>query len=191
MPRRVVWHEGWWRAAQRRPSPNFGLRPVGCEVSLVVVHSISLPPGKWGGDAVQRLFQNRLDCDADPYFDGLRGLQVSAHFFIRRSGRTLQFVSCDQRAWHAGVSRWRGREGCNDWSVGIELEGLEGLGFEPGQYQSLARLIKVLRARYPLQEIVGHEHIAPGRKQDPGLGFDWRKLAAALRRSGPDLPLSG
>jgi len=191
MPRRVVWHEGWWRAAQRRPSPNFGLRPVGCEVSLVVVHSISLPPGKWGGDAVQRLFQNRLDCDADPYFDGLRGLQVSAHFFIRRSGRTLQFVSCDQRAWHAGVSRWRGREGCNDWSVGIELEGLEGLGFEPGQYQSLARLIKVLRARYPLQEIVGHEHIAPGRKQDPGLGFDWRKLAAALRRAGPDLPLSG
>lgn len=191
MPRRLVWHEGWWRAAQRRPSPNFGLRPVGCEVSLVVVHSISLPPGKWGGDAVQRLFQNRLDCDADPYFDGLRGLQVSAHFFIRRSGRTLQFVSCDQRAWHAGVSRWRGREGCNDWSVGIELEGLEGLGFEPGQYQSLARLIKVLRARYPLQEIVGHEHIAPGRKQDPGLGFDWRKLAAALRRSGPELPFSG
>lgn len=191
MPRRVVWHEGWWRAAQRRPSPNFGPRPAGCEVSLVVVHSISLPPGKWGGDAVQRLFQNRLDCDADPYFDGLRGLQVSAHFFIRRSGRTLQFVSCDQRAWHAGVSRWRGREGCNDWSVGIELEGLEGLGFEPGQYQSLARLIKVLRARYPLQEIVGHEHIAPGRKQDPGPGFDWRKLAAALRRSGPDLPLSG
>ena len=191
MPRRLVWHEGWWRAAQRRPSPNFGLRPVGCEVSLVVVHSISLPPGKWGGDAVQRLFQNRLDCDADPYFDGLRGLQVSAHFFIRRSGRTLQFVSCDQRAWHAGVSRWRGREGCNDWSVGIELEGLEGLGFEPGQYQSLARLIKVLRARYPLHEIVGHEHIAPGRKQDPGLGFDWRKLAAALRRSGPELPFSG
>jgi AmpD protein len=154
-----------------------------------VVHSISLPPGQWGGDAVQRLFQNRLDCDAHPYFDRLRGLQVSAHFFIRRSGRTLQFVSCDQRAWHAGVSSWRGREGCNDWSVGIELEGLEGLRFDAQQYRSLARLIRVLSSRYPLQEVVGHEHISPGRKQDPGPGFEWRRLAAELRWGGPALPM--
>jgi AmpD protein len=157
--------------------------------TLLVVHSISLPPGQWGGDAVQRLFQNRLDCDEHPYFDRLRGLQVSAHFFIRRSGRTLQFVSCDQRAWHAGVSSWRGREGCNDWSVGIELEGLEGLRFDAQQYRSLARLIRVLSSRYPLQEVVGHEHISPGRKQDPGPGFEWRRLATELRWGGPALPM--
>lgn len=189
MPRRAVWRDGWWRAACARPSPNFGPRPAGCVPTLLVVHSISLPPGQWGGDAVQRLFQNRLDCDEHPYFDRLRGLQVSAHFFIRRSGRTLQFVSCDQRAWHAGVSSWRGREGCNDWSVGIELEGLEGLRFDAQQYRSLARLIRVLSSRYPLQEVVGHEHISPGRKQDPGPGFEWRRLATEMRWGGPALPM--
>ena len=142
MPQRCVWRDGWWSGAAQRASPNFGPRPAGAQVSLVVVHSISLPPGCYRGDAVQRLFANRLDCDAHPYYDQLRDLQVSAHFFVRRSGRTLQFVSCEQRAWHAGTSHWRGRDNCNDWSIGIELEGLETAGFEPAQYRRLARLLQ-------------------------------------------------
>ena len=189
MPRRAVWQTGWWAGAQRCPSPNFGPRPAGERVSLVVVHSISLPPGCFNGDAVQRLFTNRLDWDAHPYYDSIRGLRVSAHFFIRRSGRTQQFVSCEERAWHAGVSSWRGREGCNDWSIGMELEGLEGGTFEPAQYRRLAQLLNVLRRRYPVTEVVGHEHVAPGRKGDPGAGFDWLRLRRTLRRGGPRLPV--
>ena len=158
-------------------------------MTLAVVHSISLPPGCYAGDAVQRLFTNRLDWDAHPSYDGMRGLQVSAHFFVRRSGRALQFVSCEQRAWHAGVSRWRGRDNCNDWSVGIELEGLETAGFEPVQYLQLARLLRSLALRYPLVEAVGHEHVAPGRKSDPGPGFDWLRLRRALRGGAPRLPV--
>ena len=154
----------------------------------MVVHSISLPPGEYGGDAVERLFTNRLDCDAHPYYAGLRGLEVSAHFFVRRDGRTLQFVSCDQRAWHAGRSSWRGRENCNDWSIGIELEGLEGERFEPAQYRQLAALLRALAGRYPIEEAVGHEHVAPGRKSDPGPGFDWAELRRVLRRRRPRLP---
>lgn len=163
------------------PSPNFGERPAGQRVSLVVLHSISLPPGQFGGDEVERFFTNRLDHAADPYFQSLRGLQVSAHFFIRRSGRVLQFVSCDQRAWHAGVSQWQGREDCNDYSIGIELEGLEGGRFEVVQYAALTPLLHSLARRYPIEAVVGHQHIAPGRKADPGPGFDWfwldRRLA--------------
>ena len=189
MPRRAVWQTGWWARAQRCPSPNFGPRPAGETVSLVVVHSISLPPGCFNGDAVQRLFTNRLDWDAHPYYDSIRGLRVSAHFFIRRSGRTLQFVSCEERAWHAGVSSWRGREGCNDWSMGIELEGLEGGTYEPAQYRRLAQLLDVLRRRYRVAEAVGHEHVAPGRKGDPGAGFDWLRLRRTLRGGGPRLPV--
>jgi AmpD protein len=154
---------------------------VGLPVSLVVLHSISLPPGQYGGDAIERLFTNRLDWDAHPSFADIRGLQVSAHFLVRRQGRVLQFVSCDQRAWHAGVSLWRGRDNCNDWSIGIELEGLEGQAFEPVQYQALCRLMLALSRRYPLREAVGHEHIAPGRKADPGPGFDWLRLARGLQ----------
>jgi AmpD protein len=157
-------------------------------VTLAVVHSISLPPGEYGGDAVERLFTNRLDCDAHPAYAALRGLQVSAHFFVRRSGRTLQFVSCDQRAWHAGQSEWRGRGNCNDWSIGIELEGLEGRRFEPAQLRQLAQLLRVLARRYPLAEVVGHQHVAPGRKADPGPGFDWVALRRALGRRRPHLP---
>ena len=189
MPRRAVWQTGWWAGAQRCPSPNFGPRPAGETVSLVVVHSISLPPGCFSGDAVQRLFTNRLDWDAHPYYDSIRGLRVSAHFFIRRSGRTQQFVSCEERAWHAGVSSWRGREGCNDWSMGIELEGLEGGTYEPAQYRRLAQLLDVLRRRYRVAEAVGHEHVAPGRKGDPGAGFDWLRLRRTLRGGGPRLPV--
>jgi AmpD protein len=152
-------------------------------VTLAVVHSISLPPGEYGGDAIEQLFLGRLDCDAHPYFDRLRGLRVSAHFLVRRDGEVLQFVACDRRAWHAGASSWRGQDDCNDYSIGIELEGLEGERFEPAQYAALARLLRAAARRYPVLEAVGHEHIAPGRKQDPGPGFDWRQLRRALRRS--------
>jgi AmpD protein len=157
-------------------------------ITLVVLHSISLPPGEYESDAIERLFCNRLDWDAHPYFDGIRGLRVSAHFLVRRDGRLLQFVSCDQRAWHAGRSVWRGRTDCNHYSVGIELEGLEGSSFEPVQYTQLARLLRALAGRYPIDEVVGHEDVAPGRKFDPGAGFDWRLLRKLLRRARPALP---
>ena len=153
------------------------------------MHSVSLPPGHFAGDAVQRLFTNRLDWDAHPYYAGIRGLRVSAHFFVRRSGRTLQFVSCEHLAWHAGASAWRGRGNCNEWSIGIEIEGLEGGLFEPAQYLQLARLLQVLSQRYPVAEAVGHEHVAPGRKADPGPGFDWRCLRRLLRGRTPRLPV--
>lgn len=190
---REGWHEGWWVAATRCPSPNFGPRPAGMAVELVVLHSISLPPGEYGGDAIERLFTNRLDWDAHPYYGQIRGLQVSAHFLVRRDGQVLQFVSCDQRAWHAGVSRWRGRDACNDWSIGIELEGLEGDVFEPAQYQALGALLADIDRAYPVRDVAGHEHVAPGRKRDPGPGFDWVRLQADARwparwcaAAGPD-----
>jgi N-acetyl-anhydromuramoyl-L-alanine amidase len=179
--KRTVWHEGWWRHARRVRSPNFGPRPDATRVTLAIVHSISLPPGEYGGDEVERFFTNRLDASAHPYFEQIDGLRVSAHFFIRRGGEALQFVSCDQRAWHAGTSQWRGREDCNDWSIGIELEGLEGEPFERAQYRALIRVLNALRIRYPLSEVVGHEHVAPGRKADPGARFEWPRLARALR----------
>ncbi|MFT3819333.1 MAG: 1,6-anhydro-N-acetylmuramyl-L-alanine amidase AmpD [Rubrivivax sp.] len=179
--RRPDWQGGWWRGARAVPSPNFGPRPAGQQPTLVVLHSISLPPGVLRGDAVQALFTNTLDCDRHPFFDGLRGLRVSAHFFLRRSGELMQFVATDQRAWHAGVSSWRGREQCNDWSIGIEIEGLEGRRFAARQYRVLARLLRVLAARHPIGEIVGHEHVAPGRKRDPGAGFEWLRLRRLLR----------
>ena len=173
----MVWQSGWWRHARRLASPNFGARPPGERITLAVVHSISLPPGQYGGDQVERLFTNRLDPAEHPYFEGLRGLHVSAHFFIRRDGDALQFVSCDARAWHAGESSWRGRVQCNDFSIGVELEGLEGQSFAPAQYVALARLLRALARRYPIEHVVGHEHIAPGRKADPGTGFDWARLS--------------
>jgi AmpD protein len=184
------WRGGWWSAARACPSPNFGPRPAGTAVTLAIVHSISLPPGEYRGDAVERLFTNRLVCDEHPYYAALRGLRVSAHFVIRRDGELIQFVSADDRAWHAGASAWRGRENCNDWSIGIELEGLEGQVFEPVQYRQLARLLRALAARYPLDEAVGHEHVAPGRKGDPGAGFDWPGLRRELRRRRPRLPFA-
>ncbi|MFO1265900.1 MAG: 1,6-anhydro-N-acetylmuramyl-L-alanine amidase AmpD [Rubrivivax sp.] len=179
------WHEGWWPGARRIDSPNEGPRPRGERVTLVVLHSISLPPGRYGGDAVQRLFTNRLDPAAHESFAALAGLRVSAHFFVRRDGRVEQYVSCDRRAWHAGASRWRGRDDCNDWSIGIELEGLEGRRFAAAQYATLARLLRALALRYPLEEVTGHEHVAAGRKHDPGPGFDWARLAVVLRRRRP------
>lgn len=174
------WIEGWWQRASRCASPNHGPRPPGADVSLAVIHSISLPPGEYGGDAIERLFTNRLDWDVHPYYGRIRGLQVSAHFLVRRTGELQQFVSCDRRAWHAGLSSWRGRAGCNDYSVGIELEGLEGQRFELAQYDMLAQLLATLRDRYRLTDVAGHEHVAPGRKQDPGDGFEWQRLIEAL-----------
>lgn len=173
------WRGDWWSGASACPSPNHGPRPAGVEPTLVVLHSISLPPGRYGGPEIARLFCNTLDCDAHPYFDRLRGLEVSAHFLVRRDGAMLQFVGTGRRAWHAGRSSWRGRDNCNDWSVGIELEGLEGETFEPAQYAATVTLLRALRGRHPgLTELVGHEHVAPGRKADPGPGFDWAALAA-------------
>jgi len=179
------WHEGWWPGARRIDSPNEGPRPPGERITLVVLHSISLPPGHYGGEAVQRLFTNRLDAAAHESFASLAGLRVSAHFFVRRDGGVEQYVSCDRRAWHAGASRWRGRDNCNDWSIGIELEGLEGRRFAAAQYAMLARLLRALALRYPLEEVTGHEHVAPGRKHDPGPGFDWARLALLLHRRRP------
>ncbi|MGA0610415.1 1,6-anhydro-N-acetylmuramyl-L-alanine amidase AmpD [Caldimonas sp. KR1-144] len=182
------WSDGWYAAARRVPSPNFGLRPPHTPVSLAVVHSISLPPGVYGGDAIEQLFTNRLDWTAHPYFQQIRGIEVSAHFVIRRDGELLQFVSVDERAWHAGRSHWRGRDNVNDFSAGIELEGLEGGRFEPAQYARLAELLRALREAYPIEEVVGHEHVAPGRKLDPGCGFDWHALRRALGWSARCFP---
>jgi N-acetyl-anhydromuramoyl-L-alanine amidase len=178
--RRSVWQQGWWCHAKRLCSANFGARPAAEPISLAVLHSISLPPGRYGGDEVERFFTNRLDHAAHPYFEALRGQRVSAHFFVRRDGRTLQLVSCDARAWHAGVSQWGGRDNCNDRSVGIELEGLEGTRFAPAQYRALTRLLRALARRYPIEEVVGHQHISPDRKGDPGSAFDWRAVARDL-----------
>jgi AmpD protein len=183
------WQQGWYGPAQRLDSPNFGPRPVGACIDLLVVHSISLPPGQYGGNEVQALFTNQLDWDAHPYFGQIRGLEVSSHFYIRRDGSLWQFVSCDDRAWHAGRSEYRGRSNCNDDSIGIELEGLEGELFEPAQYDTLARLCQDLALQYPIAHIAGHEHIAPGRKQDPGPGFNWSRLKSLLDFSDQCFPL--
>ena len=185
------WVDGWWREASRVPSPNFGPRPAGARVDVVVLHSISLPPGEYGGDGIERLFTNTLDWSAHPYFETIRGLEVSAHFVVRRDGTVLQFVSVDDRAWHAGRSHWAGRDAANDWSIGIELEGLEGDTFEPAQYAALARLLPAIDRERAVAQVVGHEHVAPGRKIDPGPGFDWRELATRLQWDAHRVPPAG
>jgi len=184
------WDDGWWRHATRVPSPNFSARPADALVDTVVLHSISLPPGRYGGDAIERLFTNTLDWSAHPYFETIRGLEVSAHFLVRRDGAVLQFVPIDARAWHAGRSSWAGRAEANDWSIGIELEGLEGDTFEPAQYEALERLLPAIDRVRGIRHVVGHEHVAPGRKADPGPGFDWTRLAARLRWDAERIPPS-
>ena len=179
-PTPPLWQDGWYSFARRLESPNFGPRPTGVKPALIVIHSISLPPGDYGSGQVQRLFTNQLDWDAHDYFRSIRGLKVSAHFFITRDGQLWQFVSCNDRAWHAGESSFRGKANCNDFSVGIELEGLDGLLFEQAQYDSLSSLSASLLQAYPIHHVAGHEHIAPGRKQDPGAGFNWSMLRRAL-----------
>ena len=162
-------------------SPNCDERPPDVDVDLLVVHAISLPPGEFGGPAVEALFQNRLDVTTHPYYASLAGVRVSAHFFVRRDGTLLQFVPCVKRAWHAGVSSWRGRAHCNDFSIGVELEGTDEVPYEALQYETLARLTRALTARYPITEIVGHSDVAPGRKTDPGPHFDWPRYRELLR----------
>jgi AmpD protein len=176
----ALFESGWYRFARRLDSPNFGARPEGATIDLIVVHSISLPPGVYGGNEVQQLFTNTLDWNAHPYVKQIEGMQVSSHFYVRRDGAVWQFVSCDDRAWHAGPSQWRGRANCNDDSIGIELEGLEGDSFEPAQYEALAALASALGQHYPIRHVAGHEHIAPGRKRDPGEQFDWALLQREL-----------
>ena len=183
------WTRGWYTGAQHCASPNFGARPTDAVLDLVLLHSISLPPGVYGGDAVERLFTNTLDWDAHPYFQTIRGLEVSAHFFIRRDGVLWQFVSCDDRAWHAGQSSYRGRDNCNDYSIGIELEGLEGQTFEPAQYAALRVLLTALMENYPVRFLAGHSDVAPGRKIDPGSGFEWRQLSDFALQWHLSLPL--
>lgn len=175
--------DGWLAGIRRIVSPNQEARPADAQVSLVVIHNISLPPDDFSGDRVEQFFANRLDPNAHPYFATIAGLRVSSHFLIRRSGRVVQFVACDQRAWHAGKSTWQGRDDCNDYSVGIELQGNDVLPYSKSQYQSLWALIDALRARYPINAVAGHCHVAPGRKTDPGAVFDW----AALSRRYPNL----
>ncbi len=163
-------------------SPNHDERPPGEPIRLLVVHSISLPPGEYGGDAIERLFTNRLDPGGHPYFREVAALRVSAHFLVRRGGAAVQFVPVGRRAWHAGVSSWRGRSACNDFSVGVELEGTDSGPFEDAQYEKLRFLIRRLREALPLRGIAAHSDIAPGRKTDPGTRFDWPRLLAALAR---------
>lgn len=171
--------QGWCSGAKRVDSPNCDARPTGVAVELLVVHSISLPPGDFQGTAVLELFTNRLDWDQHPCFEQIRGLRVSCHFFIRRDGSLFQFVSCDQRAWHAGRSSFEGRAGCNDFSIGIELEGLDSMTFAEAQYGTLLELGCALTQRYPLVAAAAHSEIAPGRKTDPGDGFAWDRFLGA------------
>ena len=183
--RLAIDREGRANLAVQVPSPNSDARPNDTPISLVVIHGISLPPGEFEGDAIEELFTNRLDARAHPYYAAIAGLRVSSHFLIRRDGRLLQFVPCTARAWHAGESSWRGRARCNDFSIGIELEGSDDVPYTAAQYRMLARLTRALRARYPIEDIAGHSDVAPGRKTDPGPAFDWARLRRELARSRP------
>ena len=169
-------NNGWLTTASQCPSPNFNERPADTEISLLVIHNISLPAGYFGGPYIEQLFTNCLDTNADPSFCILQGLEVSAHLFIRRDGSVIQFVPFHRRAWHAGISRWHGRDNCNDFSIGIELEGTDTVPYEERQYQVLAAITRLLMATWPaltVNNIAGHSDIAPDRKTDPGKAFDW------------------
>ena len=179
--------EGWLQPARQVPSPNFGPRPAGCAPALLVIHNISLPPGQYGGDCIERLFTNCLDWDEHPFFEAIRGIEVSAHLLLRRSGEVLQFVNFDARAWHAGLSGFAGRDNCNDFSIGIELEGTDHEAYTDRQYEVLAAVTDTLLAHYPditPGRIVGHCDIAPGRKTDPGPAFDWLRYRSLLAATG-------
>ena len=173
-----ITEDGLAEGAQFIASPNCDERPAGVAIELLVIHAISLPPGEFGGSAIIELFTNRLDPARHPYYASIADLKVSAHFLIRRDGALIQFVPCRLRAWHAGASTWQGRGRCNDFSLGIELEGSDAAPFEDVQYGRLAALTRTLRAAYPLRDIVGHCDIAPERKNDPGPHFDWARYRA-------------
>lgn len=179
---------GWLDAARRAASDNCDARPPGTLVDSVIVHYISLPPEHFRGDAVERFFTNRLDFGGHPWFGRLRDVHVSAHFLLRRRGELLQFVSCNERAWHAGASRLLTRERCNDFSIGIELEGSSERPFTRTQYRRLNSLLAALSRQYPLRFIAGHSDVAPGRKEDPGPYFDWHELRPALMSAGIERP---
>lgn len=170
---------GWCNLARRVESPNHDARPEDTAIDMVVLHNISLPPNVFGGEDIARLFTNTLDCTSHPDYAALSSLRVAAHFLIRRDGGLVQFVSCLERAWHAGISRWQGRERCNDFSIGIELEGSDYVPFEEAQYRALQDLLPALYSRYPIRHLVGHNDIAPRRKTDPGPFFDWRRVTPA------------
>ena len=172
----AAWKDGWLNGATPRASPNFDARPVSSDVKLAVLHHISLPAGQFEGEAVCDFFENRLDVARYPMLVGLTDVRVSAHFFLRRTGELLQFVSCDHRAWHAGVSTWRGRSGCNNFSIGIELEGDPLTSFDEAQYKALDELLAAIKQAYPIKAVTTHSEIAPGRKIDPGATFDWSRL---------------
>ena len=183
--------KGWCPQAEHYPSPNCDVRPANTPISLLVIHNISLPPGQFGGPWITDLFLNRLNCDAHPYFDQLRTLRVSAHFLIRRQGELVQYVATTDRAWHAGVSAFGGRDRCNDFSIGVEMEGTDETPFTAPQYRALALLTTALQRRHPVTDVTGHEHIAPSRKTDPGPSFDWHiyrtQLAATQSSAALDL----
>lgn len=182
----MIWSaDGWWLHARWVESPNFGPRPENGGISLALIHNISLPPGQYGGPEVEQFFTNRLDFQAHPYFATLVGVEVSAHFFLRRDGEALQFVSVNDRAWHAGASSWQGRDNCNDFSVGIELEGTDDEPYTFEQYEVLGELLKALGRSYTVRAIAGHSDVAPGRKSDPGPHFDWQ----AIKREFPNWKL--
>jgi AmpD protein len=172
--------QGILEGARFVASPNWDERPPDTKIELIVVHAISLPPGEFGGPAIEQFFLNNLDPAAHPYYAGIAALRVSAHFLVRRTGELVQFVPCSKRAWHAGVSQWRGRAACNDFSIGIELEGADDRAFEAPQYRVLADLTRAIERAYPIADIAGHAEIAPGRKTDPGPCFDWAHYRALL-----------
>lgn len=165
-------------------SPNHDPRPDGTAITMIVIHNISLPPGEYGGPGIVQLFTNTLRADDHPYYAGIHQLKVSSHFLIRRDGQLIQFVAGSQRAWHAGVSHWQGRDRCNDFSIGIELEGSDVDAFKAAQYTTLNALIRLLQTHYPISDIVGHSEIAPGRKTDPGPYFDWSKVESTPQQAG-------
>lgn len=176
-----VTFNGWLSGVRRIVSPNFDRRPAGASIDLLVIHNISLPPEQFNGPGIEKFFTNTLDSDAHPYYAQLKDVRVSSHFLIRRDGGIVQFVPCAQRAWHAGVSSWQGRSRCNDFSIGIELEGSDYVPFTEHQYAALARLTRRLQRAYPIRSIAGHSDIAPVRKTDPGPHFDWPRYRAALK----------
>jgi N-acetyl-anhydromuramoyl-L-alanine amidase len=173
--------QGWLSGVRRVASPNYDARPARTAIDLLVIHGISLPPNEYGGDAIERFFTNTLDHAEHPYFEQLKGVHVSSHFLVRRAGQIVQFVPCSKRAWHAGASTWRGRSRCNDFSIGIELEGSDFEAYTERQYDALVRLTRYLKRAYPIRDIAGHSDIAPGRKTDPGPFFDWEAYLAQLK----------
>ncbi len=173
--------QGWLSGVRRVASPNHDARPPQTAVELLVIHNISLPPTEYGGNAIERFFTNTLDHSEHPFYEQIKGVRVSSHFLVRRDGQIVQFVPSNKRAWHAGVSTWRGRSRCNDFSIGIELEGSDFEPFTDRQYYALARLTRCLKRIYPIRDIVGHSDIAPERKTDPGPFFDWERYAARLK----------